>query len=145
MEEEQKLEEDSAFHLSMEERTVKARERRPETATLRAVQLTVSGPLTGPGAAAVKLAAEEPSIERGLVSDNKMEGNSAMESLQTREFATLRTVLLTATGQTGVHGEAAARLVEEEQKLELETAPNLCMEGRTVLDRKSTRSCVTLV
>ena len=47
----------------------------------------------GPGAAVVKLAAEEHSIERGLVSDNKMEGNSAMESLQTREIATVRTVL----------------------------------------------------
>ena len=66
MEEEQKLEQDSAFHLSMEERTVKARERRAWTATLRAVQLTVSGPLTGPGAAAVKLAAEESGAELSL-------------------------------------------------------------------------------
>ena len=91
--EETKLEQDSAINLCMEERTVKETERRPQTATLRAVQLTVSGPLTGPGAAVVKLAAEEHSIGRGLVSDSKMEGNSAMESLQTREIATLRTVL----------------------------------------------------
>ena len=68
----------------------------------------------GPGAAVVKLAAEEHSIERGLVSDSKTEGKSALESLETLEFATIRTVLWTATGATGVHGEPAARLVEEE-------------------------------
>ena len=93
---------------------MKARERRVWTATLRAAQLTVSGHLMGPGAAVVKLAAEEHSIERGLVSDNKMEFSSAMERLETRELATIRTVLWMDSGPTGVHGEPAARLVEKE-------------------------------
>ena len=42
-------------------------ERRPRYATLRAVQLTVIGLLTESGVAAVKLAEEEQSSERGLV------------------------------------------------------------------------------
>ena len=80
MEEEQRLDLDSAINLSMEERTVLDRLRTSRNATLRAVQLTVNGALTGPGAVAVKLATSEHSTGRGLVSDNRMEG-SAMESL----------------------------------------------------------------
>ena len=80
MEEEQRLDLDSAINLSMEERTVLDRLRTSWTATLKDVQLTGNGPLTGPGAAVVKLATLEHSTGRGLVSDNRMEG-SAMESL----------------------------------------------------------------
>ena len=91
MEEEHTPELDSAINLSMEERTVKARERRVWTATLRAAQLTVSGHLMGPGAAVVKLAAEEHSSDGGLASNQNMEGSLAGESLETREFATFIT------------------------------------------------------
>ena len=89
--EETKLELDSAFHLSMEERIVKDEVRRPQTAALRAVRLTAIGLLTGPGAAVVKLAAEEHSSDGGLASNQNMEGDLAGESLETREFATFIT------------------------------------------------------
>ena len=49
------------------------------------------GLLTGPGAAVVKLAAEEHSSDGGLASNQNMEGSLAEESLETREFATFIT------------------------------------------------------
>ena len=57
----------------------------------------------------------------------------------------LWTVISRGSGRVGGPGVTAQRLVEEEQKLELDTAPILCMEGRTVLERKSTGCFVTLV
>ena len=57
----------------------------------------------------------------------------------------LWTVISRGSGRVGGPGVTAQRLVEEEQKLELDTAPILCMEERTVLERKSTRSSVTLM
>ena len=142
---EQKLEIDSATNLSTGERIARDRERRPFHATLRAVQLTDIGRISGPGVAVVKLAGEEHSLEQGLVFNPKIMGNLARESLETSNLATLGTVLWMGSGKTGVNGEPAARLVAEEQKLEVESAPNLCTGGRSVLDRTSTGSCVTLV
>ena len=45
----------------------------------------------------------------------------------------------TATGATGIVGEPAARLVEEEAKLELDSATNLYMAGQTVKDKERSR------
>ena len=87
------LEVANALRPNMEEKTVKETERRPQTATLRAVQLTAIGLLTGPGAPVVRPAGEEPSSERGLVLNQKMEGETARESPETRDIATLRTAV----------------------------------------------------
>ena len=67
-------------------------ERRPGYATLRAVQLTVIGLLTEPGASAVKLAGEEQRSEGGLVFNQNMEGDRVRESRETEKFATLGAV-----------------------------------------------------
>ena len=91
--EETKLEQDSAINLCMEERTVKETKRRPQTATHRAVQLTAIGLLTGLGAPVVRPAGEEPSSEHGLVLKQKMEGDTARESPERRDIATLRTAV----------------------------------------------------
>ena len=77
--EEQRLDLDSAFHLSTEERTVKDEVRIPQTAELR-------------------------------------------------------DVLWTAPGPTGLHGETVPSLVEEEERLEKDSAFHLSREERTVKD-----------
>ena len=81
--------------------------------------MTGLGRVGGPGVSAQRpalLRMESLGRNLGVASALRlnMEGNLARESLETRKLATIRTVLWTATGATGVHGEPAARLVEKE-------------------------------
>ena len=76
----------------------------PCLATLRTVQRTVIGIIGIYGAPAAKLAVEEERSEHGLVLNRNMEANGVRELIKKRLTATLKTVQLMVSGETGLPG-----------------------------------------
>ena len=154
--EEQELEFDSVTDLSMEERIVLERQKKPRSATLRAVQLMVPGALGGPGVSAPSPVLERmESLGKNPVRVNVLPLNSEGRTVIQLGMKRLRLVLekgastlsvpKTATGTNGVLGLPAAGLVVGEQKEERDFATNLDMEEMNVKETERRPQAATLM
>ena len=147
--EEQELELDSVTDLGTEERIVSERKKKWSSVTLTDAQWIALGVLGGPGVSAqsrvlemmellgkspVRVIVLPPNLGERIVTQLGIERQRQSPVLE--KGASTLNVPKTATGATGLVGEPAARLVEEEEKLELDSATNLCMEGQTVKDKE---------
>ena len=115
---------------------VKENIRIPCLATLRTVQRTVIGIIGIYGAPAAKLAAEEKSSEDGLVLKRNMEANGVRELIKKRLTATLKTVQLMVSGETGLPGVTAPNLVDQEGSTEVESVLRQKMVARHAPDAR---------